>query len=124
MSYDIDTFKLKKLENLVIPFSAFFLHPRKDWHPEGQFLDAETMLFRLEGGCGQTIKGNLIAGELHVKELDLSGEGSGAFMAYVMREAFKQSTGQLEAVLVWEGGDSISRLVVNNGEFSDDPIEL
>lgn len=124
MSYNIDTFKIKKLEKLVIPFSAFFLHPRKDWHPEGKFLDAETMLFQLEGGCGQTIKGNLIAGKLHVTELDLSGEGSGVFMDYVMVEAFKQSTGQLEAVLVWEGGDSISRLIVNNGEFSDDLIEL
>ncbi len=121
MSYNIDQWKLKRLENFTIPTSAFFLSPRKDWHPE---IEKEDDLTVLVCGCGQEIKGIEKDGLLHISEIEMSGEGSGTFFHYVLDEALKQSKGILEAVRVWEGGDSIDRLLVEDGKITITEIEL
>ena len=54
----------------------------------------------------------------------MCGEGSGTFKHLILDEALKESTGELEAVLVWEGGDSITRFIVKDGEVSESNIEL
>ena len=116
MSYNIDTWKTKKLENLTIPLKAFFKHERTDWHPkQPEIVNAETMEIEMECGCEQLIKGTLKDGIIHVTELEMYGEGSGTFKGWILDEALKQSKGELEAVLVWEGGDSITRLKVKDG---------
>ena len=125
MSYNIYTWKTKKLENLVIPLKAFFEHKRSDWHPkQPEIVNAETMEIEIECGCGQLIKGNLKEGAIHVTGFDMSGEGSGIFKSWILDEALKQSTGELEAVLIWEGGDSISRLSVKDGIIEESDVEL
>ncbi len=125
MSYNIDTFKVKKLENLIIPLKAFFKHERTDWHPEQpRIVNAETMEIVMECGCEQLIKGILKDGAIHVTELQMYGEGSGTFKGWILDEALKQSTGELEAVLVWEGGDSITRLIVSDGVVTETKVEL
>lgn len=125
MSYNIDTCKTKKLENFVIPLTALYECERKDWRPEQpKILNAITMEVEIEGGCEQTIKGILKDGMLTVTDLDLSGEGSGSFMHYVMEPALKKSKGELEMVFVWEGGDSITRLTVKDGEVKEEDVEL
>ncbi len=125
MSYNIDTWKTKKLENLVIPLKAFYEHERKDWHPkEPTITNAETMEVELECGCEQTIKGVLKDGLLTVTEFEMYGEGSGTFKSWILDEALRQSKGELEAVLVWEGGDSITRLKVKDGILEEDNVEL
>ena len=48
MSYNIDTWKTKKLENLNIPISAFYKHQRDDWHPNKNMLDIDTKEIELE----------------------------------------------------------------------------
>jgi hypothetical protein len=126
MSYNISKCTIKRLENLVIPLEAFFRHERADWHPtHGTIPDFDNPLeIVLECGCEQTIAGKLEDGKLRVKEMHLSGEGSGTFYSWILAPALKESSGILEAVLVWEGGDSISRLKVENGNVEDEEIEL
>ncbi len=124
MSYNIDTWKTKKLENLNIPISAFYKHQRDDWHPNKNMLDIDTKEIELECGCGQIIKGTLNNDILIVSEFKMHGEGSGTFKRLILDEALKESTGELEAVLVWEGGDSITRLIVKDGEISELEVEL
>ena len=125
MSYNIDTCKTKKLENFVIPLTALYECERKDWRPEQpKILNATTMEVEIEGGCGQTINSVLKDGLLTITKLDLSGEGSGSFMHYVMGPALKQSKGELEMVFVWECGDSITRLTVRDGEVKEEDVEL
>ncbi len=125
MSYNIDTWKTKKIENLNIPLNAFFKHERTDWHPEQPtVIDAETMEVEMECGCEQLVKGFLKNGVINVTEFKMYGEGSGTFKSWILDEALKESTGELEAVLVWEGGDSITRLKVMNGELSEIEVEL
>lgn len=125
MSYNIDTWKTKKLENLVIPLKAFFEHERSDWHPkQPKIISAGTMEIEMECGCEQLIKGVLKEGLIYVTEFEMSGEGSGTFKHWILEGALKQSTGELEAVLIWEGGDSISRFKVKDGVIEESEIEL
>lgn len=125
MSYNVTQWKTKKLDNLVIPLAAFYKHERKDWHPGGPVLcDIHTKEVKMGCGCGQEIKGVLTGEELLVTELEMSGEGSGTFLDWILEPALKESRGQLEAVLVWEGGDSITRLTVDDGVVTQSKVEL
>lgn len=125
MSYNIDTWKTKKLENLTVPLEAFYRHPREDWHPNPPIINnIETKEVLLECGCGQEIRGALKDGMLTVTEFNMSGEGSGTFYNWILEPALKESKGVLEAVLVWEGGDSISRLKVKDGAVESEEIEF
>jgi len=124
MSYNIDTWKTKKLENLNVPISAFYKHERSDWHPTKTILDMDTKEIALECVFGQIIKGILSEGVLSISEFEMHGEGSGTFKGWILDEALKESTGELEAVLVWEGGDSITRLNVKDGKIAELEVEL
>ena len=126
MSYNIDTWKTKKLKNLEIPVEAFYRHPRKDWHPKQPVVvDVATMKVRVNFPCGGgEVEGVLKDGFIHVESIDLYSEGSGGFMVYVLEGALKESRGELEAVLVWEGGDSITRLSVKDGVVTEKEVEL
>lgn len=131
MSYNISQWKTKRIENLVIPFSALYDESlRKDWIPNPPII-SENLGKRgltIECGCGQEIKGfagdeNPIAA-IHVTEFDMHGEGSGTFWHEVLEQALKKSTGLLEAVRVWEDGDYIDRFRVKDGVISEKEIEL
>lgn len=118
MSYNITHSDVKVLNNLVIPYNAFFEHSRKDWHPKSSIFvdDSGNSVVTLDCGCEQTITGILKDGQLSVTGLNLSGEGSGTFMNWILEPALEQSTGELEVFLIWEGGDSITTLTVKDGE--------
>ena len=61
---------------------------------------------------------------LHVSEIAIHGEGSGTLLDWIIGPALKDSTGRLVATRVWEGGDTIDRLIVNDGEVGFEGIEL
>jgi hypothetical protein len=125
MSYNIDTCKIKKLKNLVIPMQSFYTSERTDWHPDrAKILNTETMECEIECGCEQSIKGILKNDHLHVSELNITGEGSGSFKYYVLDHALKSSKGVLEASLIWEGGDSVTSLSLIDGVLVEKDIEL
>ncbi len=118
MSYNISSFKLKKLENLVIPVKEFYPEDNRKWHPrKPEVIDIDTNTVEIEGLGEGSVKGILEKGMLHVTEICISGEGSGWFMKEIMKPVFKASKGKLEATLVWEGGDSITKIKVLDGKF-------
>lgn len=124
MSYNIDTFKIKRLENLVIPLKAIYEGVREDWMPDQPVIEnTETNLVSITCGCGQEIIGFLKEGNIHVTKLNMYGEGSGTWMGY-FENSLKKSTGVLEAVRIWEGGESIDRLIVENGKVKIEDVEL
>ena len=125
MSYNIDTWKTKKLEDLVIPLNSLFIHERKDWHPsQPEIINPETNEVLIECGCEQEIKAILKDVNLYITEFEIYGEGSGTLMDWILEPALKQNSGELEAVLVWEDGDSITRLSVSNGILRHEVIQL
>lgn len=125
MSYNISTWKTKQLNNLVIPISAFFKHERTDWHPKLKF-DEDTgeriLDFNLEDG--DMLVGKIEDGFFKVENINIYAEKSGTFYEWVLEPALEESTGELEAVLIWEGGDSITQLKVNNGNVEVAQVEL
>lgn len=121
MSDNISRWKTKKLENLRIPMRSFYTHERTDWHPEFKYF--QTNQIELENS-ESTLKGTIENEILTVSEIDIWGEGSGTFKEWILDNALLDSTGYLEAVLVWEDGDKITKLVVENGYISEEEIEL
>jgi hypothetical protein len=126
MGYDISNWKTKKLEGLTIPLTAFYKHERQDWHPKQTVVEmtGDGVAVILECGCEQEIKGVAKNGLLAVTEIEMSGEGSGTFFEWILKPALEESTGRLKAVLIWECGDSITRLKVKDGAVNREEIEL
>ena len=109
MSYNIDTFKVKRLVDLEIPFAD--LIACKYCNVENEDDGSTTVSY----GEFCTIKGRLAGAMLYVESIDWYGEGSGNNMYNILEPALQKSTGELIVSLVWEGGDSVNQLIVNNG---------
>ena len=121
MPYNIDTWKVKQIDNLCVPINEFFTHDRTDWHPEKEFHEDGSVtlsMFDLE------ITGKVVDDILHVSDISCYGEGSGTFMNWIIEPALKKSKGILIASCVWEGGDTVNRLIVKDGNVSWENIEL
>jgi len=139
MSYNITNWKTKKLENFKIPLKDLYEQgdfdkswvPKKpkrlnndsefdeNWNLKKPIVSDE---FVISCGDGQEIIGTIENGMITVKNFSMSGEGSGAFMYYILEKAFEKSTGYLEAVLIWERGDSMKKLIVDNGVVKHEDI--
>lgn len=121
MSYNIDTIKVKKLENLVIPMDSFYKHEREDWHPDKEIeLDGSITLYFMDS----EIHGKLDGNDVIVDKFEVYGEGSGTSMNWIIEPALKDSQGELTASFVWEGGDTINQLIVKDGEIEWKDIEI
>lgn len=117
MSYNIDTWRTKKLENLVIPMDAVKALPYVDIDVDGENVSV--------GGTaeGFGMGGQLKDGMLHVSDIEYSSEGSGHCWD-ALKDMLSKSTGELIATQVWEGGDSITRLAVKDGNVTEENIEI
>ena len=120
MSYNIDTWRTKQLDGLTIPLAELRNHG--DWFDNPQLNEDDTLT--ITGGAERfEMIGRRDGDMLHVTEIDCSGEGSGRHYD-VLTDVFAKSTGTLVASLVWEGGDSITRLTVKDGVVSSENIEI
>jgi hypothetical protein len=57
------------------------------------------------------------------KALDWTGDGSGHLYSDILIPLFKAFQGDLNALVVWEGGDSIRQLAIASGIVSDKEIQ-
>lgn len=120
MSYNITRFILKNIDNLKIPVASFYKHPRTDWHPKEIEEDGLTT-FRLNE-C--SLQGIVRSDVFCCDGIDCHDEGSGTYMKWILEPALSDSTGTLEVVCIWEGGDEIQRLIVEDGRVKWIDIEL
>src|SRR3990167_9682843 len=117
MSYNINTWRTKKLYRLTIPLVAFQSGIRGDWIPKVEISNKnDKWVARINLCEGGGIIGILTKDKIFVNVLSvrMCGERSGTSFNEVLLPALKKSVGELEAVLVWEGGDSITRLISKN----------
>jgi len=121
MSYNCDTFKVKKLENLKIPVESLYKHRRSDWYPDR--IDKNgSVSFEI---CSATMDGYIENHNIFVCEkIDFSGEGSGTAIRMILEPALKDSMGELIVSCVWEGGDTINKLTVKDGKVSWEDIDI
>ncbi len=61
---------------------------------------------------------------IYVTEIQCYGEGSGSTYRDVLLPALKEGKGTLIVSCVWEGGDSLSRLIVRDGVVTEEDIEI
>jgi hypothetical protein len=115
MSYNITTWKTKTLQDFTIPLAAVHALPdvRVELLPNGE-VKATGLAEGFElGGTWDSIS------LLRVTSLKLLGDGSGFVWEYLLT-ALKQSKGSLVAVQIWEGGDTITRLTVVDGDVKEE----
>lgn len=120
MSYNITRWKTKKIDNLRIRKPILYtlsgdlirLAPLPDDLVVLTFLDSEIK--------AKVIEDNTML----VKGMNISGDGSGFFFHEVLKPALSKSTGTLIAVLIWEGGDSISQIEVTEGKIIEKQVDL
>jgi hypothetical protein len=72
---------------------------------------------------GFELKGTLLDGNIAIEKIHHSSEGSGHTWDDFL-EALKHSKGSLVATQVWEGGDSITKLIVKDGVVEQEQVEL
>ncbi len=119
MSYNCDNWKTKKLENFKIPIESLFKH--HNWYPDRTNNNDGTVTFWI---METRLHGLIHDGWFTVSFIDCSGEGSGTIMHETLEPAFKDSLGELEAICIWEHGDSINKIIVKDGKVSWENIEL
>lgn len=122
MSYNITKFKLKELKEFSIRISDLYNKRSKNWHPiKHENYDGTYSFSSCES---EGIVGNINGDFLNVTNIDIYGEGSGRFFSESLAGAFKKSKGVFVASCVWEGGDSIESLKVENGLITWKEIEI
>ena len=85
MSYNITSWKTKKLDDLIVPLKAFYESKNDNWHPSlPEIINADGDV-ELSCGCEQTIKGKLKDGMLIITEFEMTGEGSGRFKDFILK---------------------------------------
>jgi hypothetical protein len=118
MSYNITSFKVKELTNLVI-FTPAFYDGGEGWQPEKVKTDGIT---RFSWDESVYVEGKLVRRYLHVSKIDWCGECSGTAMEWCLKPALLVSKGVLVCSLAWEGGDLIERLTVKDGHLKFEEI--
>jgi len=125
MSFNIDRWKTKRIENLKIPikeltdnqYSEYKITPDCHhctiWSGDGS---------EIEGSISHSVDGK--DNHIVVEKIVLQGEFSGTAYHEILLPALKKSTGILEAVTIWEGGELIERLLVEDGKITETEIEL
>lgn len=123
MAYNITSWATLKIEGFKIPIDAFYDSVGEKYRPEQpKILDERTNQVKIELPEDEGITGIIKDGILHVEEIKVCGECSGSCFGEVVYKAFEKSTGLLVIRLVWEGGDYIQTITVNNGEISSEDV--
>lgn len=98
MSYNIDSFKVKKIDNFYIPNIRKILDELEDKEPE---------IFEV------------VVNEIddRIMNIRMHGEFTGTFWHETFKDILKTSKGYLKALMVWEGGDTVEWIEINNGNI-------
>lgn len=122
MSYNIDNWTTKELRDFRIALEAL---AEEEDYIDAPEVNLKTGVLTFMGCAGGfEIRGKPEGGYLLVETITNYGSASGTLQEYLEEDVLPNSTGYLRAILVWEGGDSITRLIVNNGEVSNEEVEI
>lgn len=119
MSYNPSYWHQTYIENLVIPVGSFYIHKRRDWHPERTGENAQARYEVAES----YIEGRVEGDHLHVKTFDCIGDGAGTAFNWIWLPALRLSTGRYGAAVVWEG-EAVQLLSVINGRVDTREVDL
>lgn len=131
MSYNISSWKTKKLDCLRIPLEALQYSEdkkKRGWKTKMSIEDFDEGVLKVSVHISEIggVTGTLLfdTKEIEVEQIAIMGEGSGTDYHELLIPALEKSTGELEAILIWEGGDSITFLRAASGTVTDEPYDL
>lgn len=119
MTYNVDNFKVKKIENFEIPLedieASWYFGPEGMKSVEGvvkiPFLDVEWA----------EIHGIIADGVVKVVDIKYGMMSSGHRWGDFIK-MLESSSGYLRALVVWESGDRVEWITVDNGEITREEI--
>lgn len=132
MSYNITSFKMKHID-MTLPLTFDF----QEWlasQPESAGVrwcrdDKDGVQANLARNTwilplsGQEISGNIQGDKLVVTRLECSSVGSGHIYSDIVLPLFKAFQGNLNAIVVWEGGDTVNRLTIDQGTAKEEEVD-
>lgn len=130
MSYNITTWKTKKIDGLEIPLATLKFSEgmaQRGWEikiKRSPDSDHGRIIISGLGESDAEIVGWLVDSMVVVESINITGEGSGTGYTEVLLPALAQSKGKLEAVLIWECGDCIQTLLSIDGAVSQASYDL
>jgi hypothetical protein len=119
MSYNITSWRTIELKNFVLlgimPFDVddVFIAPDS--------VDPPTHIINCNYGSYTNIEGKYQNDTFIVKFIGVEGECSGGKFNDFLGDVLMKSTGYMKAILIWECGDSVEELIVNDGEIQFNP---
>lgn len=116
MSYNVTGFALKKLDNFTLPYAAVLEASEGDVNINDGVLTFDS--FPVEG---MEIIGTLDGEHLNVTDVSYYGEYSCTYWNE-FEKLLNQSTGTLKARIVWEGGDSVEVVTIENGVITREDL--
>jgi hypothetical protein len=123
MSYNVTSFRLKSV-SLTLPRDfSIKSFSRRAWHEIAVDVVVNEWGYN-EGGEGFQMGGDVTNDGLVVTSLDCYSEGSGTDYHELLIPLFKEFKGDLEATVIWEGGDTIERLSIVGGEATETEIDI
>lgn len=116
MSYNVTGFTIKKLDSFTLPYDAVLEMA------EGELIDKDGVLtFDNFYAELMEITGTCDGDRLCVTDLHYGSEGSGTYWDK-FEELLQTSTGTLKARVVWEGGDTVEIVTVDNGTITREAV--
>ncbi len=115
MSYNVTGFAIKKMDNFTLPYAVVLKAS------EGNVNIADVLTFNDFPVEGMKIVGTFNGDTLRVTDISYYGEYSGTYWNE-FEELLTQSTGTLKARIVWEGGDSVEVVTIENGVITREEL--
>lgn len=113
MSYNIDTVESNVIDAWMTARDVVELSDECEL-PSGSFLE------EMQSAALVALKEGDPNRRLPLPSLEWRGEWSGRSFQEVLQErVVPKIRGRAEAILIWEGGDSVSGLLVNDGKFAE-----
>lgn len=119
MSYNISAWHTRKLDNFRVNLDALCA---QEWAAV-RVLPGDLLSVTLNDSEECEIFGrDMIGDALIVEEINLSGEGSGRFWETFEKFLRENSAGYANFLIVWEDGDEVWELIVNEGVITENDL--
>ncbi len=116
MSYNVTGFALKKLDGFTLPYAAVLEASEGDVN-----ISDGVLTFNNFYASGMEVIGTLDGDRLLVTDLCYRGEGSGTYW-HEFLELLRLSAGTLKARVVWEGGDEVEMVTIEDGVITREDL--
>lgn len=120
MTYNISNMRVKEIKMTITPEQ---MNAIVDGEHELVF-DLDKSHWHLnKNGEGFSMSGRMMDGNYEVEEINCSGEFSGTEWHEIVKPLLERTRAIFSALLVWEGGDIIERILVTAGNIEQQEVD-